>query len=300
MHDLKKSLIAVAVPALNPLCRFAMRLNPALTDKLWSKFVRPKLSWRHFEFTERARFGGLFAGDTFDHIQRAIYYFGVWEPQVGAMIERRFRGGLFVDIGANIGYFSILTSKIPGSYVVAIEPQPRTFERLRKNVEINQARNVRLINAAVTDYTGTARLYGPVAAEADNSGMASLYRPSGEFDDVACAPLSELLREEEIRSVSFIKIDVEGAEHLVMKGIFGIMDRLPRTAEVLVELSVSFGDTRGDDIVGEMRSRGYYAYALEEDRMTGYCHSDPQLAKPFTRLTRRTDVLFTRVQADAV
>src|SRR5205823_8966527 len=91
-------------------------------------------------------------GDTRDTIQQYIYYFGVWEPHLTRWIVRRLVcGDAFIDVGANVGYYSLLASKLVGTSgsVVAIEASPATFKILQSNLALNQVRNVRAMNVAV-------------------------------------------------------------------------------------------------------------------------------------------------------
>src|SRR5882757_4827335 len=96
----------------------------------------------------RARFGARFAVDTQDLIQRYIYMFGVWEPHMTRWLQSRLRpGDTFVDVGANIGYYSILASRLVGDEgrVVALEASPAFHQQLLKQVRLNEGRNVRAV-----------------------------------------------------------------------------------------------------------------------------------------------------------
>ena len=100
--------------------------------------------------------------DVADFIGTRIYHFGVWEPHVSALISARLKSGdVFCDIGANIGYYTVLAAPIVGDTgkVVAIEPSPATFELLKQNIKLNNADNVRMVRAAVADQPGTLTLF---------------------------------------------------------------------------------------------------------------------------------------------
>jgi hypothetical protein len=78
-------------------------------------------------FVARMRNGHVFLGNTRDVIQRNVYTFGVWEPEITHWLEGFLRpGDLVVDVGANTGYFSLEASKLvgPEGLVVAVEPVP--------------------------------------------------------------------------------------------------------------------------------------------------------------------------------
>jgi hypothetical protein len=105
-------------------------------------------------FRGRAFFGAELNCDIHDLIQRMIFYFGIWEPEVTSLICRRLRkGGTFLDIGANIGYDTLLAASCvgPGGRVIAVEASAPIFEKLKANVQRNAFRNVAIHNVAVSD-----------------------------------------------------------------------------------------------------------------------------------------------------
>jgi len=128
-------------------------------------------------------------------------------------------GDVFVDIGAHIGRYTIIGSKLVGTNgkVVAIEPHPGNFEMLNRNIKLNLLNNVTTLNCAVYDKDMRVRLY--LTDEFGSSGRHSLIVKTGEkFVEVNANTLDYLLQLLGIREVNWIKIDVEGAEFGVLKG----------------------------------------------------------------------------------
>jgi hypothetical protein len=128
--------------ALVPLMRAYIRYFPISAGKsfVWSRIVDPYLAWEPRAFRARTAFGFHVEGDSKDLIQQWVYYFGIWEPALTTWIRRRLRrGDLFVDVGANIGYFALLASKAVGrsGRVVAIEASAVIFDSLRRNIVAN-------------------------------------------------------------------------------------------------------------------------------------------------------------------
>jgi precorrin-6B methylase 2 len=83
--------------------------------------------------------------DPSDYVNRIIAITGVWEPQVTAAFQALLSpGDVCVDVGANIGYFSLLAARLVGSrgHVYAVEPSSTSYDRLTKNLELNNATNV--------------------------------------------------------------------------------------------------------------------------------------------------------------
>ncbi|CAL9303591.1 hypothetical protein SUDANB135_03658 [Streptomyces sp. SudanB135_2055] len=219
----------------------------------------------------RVRSGDRFAVDTEDLIQRYLYLFGVWEPHLTAWLRRRLRpGDAFVDVGANIGVFSVLASRLVGDAgrVVAIEASPVLHRRLAQHVRLNACANVRAVNAAVSDSRGTLTF---VLASSRNTGANSIVPYDGPAEstfEIGARPLPELLEPAEVASARVIKIDVEGAEGGVVRGLAPMLRGLRPDAEICVEVTpermARLGD-RVDDLLAVMRDAGFHVYRLAND-----------------------------------
>ncbi len=282
--------------ALIPIARTALRTVPSFRRTIWHRVIQGHLDWRAFPFEEKANFGAVFSGTTADVLQRYVYYFGCWEPHVEAVIADCLHAGdTFIDVGANIGYFTLFgASRVgPGGRVVAIEASASTFERLRKNVERNGAsKTIRLIHAAVADREVSVVLHsGPE----DNSGMASLLRECGEGgEQVLARPLGALLSEKELSSARLIKIDVEGAEGMVMEGMRHLLPRLLQ-CHFLVELNPALASVK--TTLDAFEEYGWLPYEiLPGDSLENYFETSltARLVPLSGRPTRRMDVLFRR------
>ncbi|MDA8324071.1 MAG: FkbM family methyltransferase [Actinomycetota bacterium] len=142
-------------------------------------------------------------------------------------------GTTVIDVGANIGYYSLIASRLvgEGGRVVSFEPHPEIFGLLTANRERNSAENVIPLNLALSDRTGATRLYlspidhGKHSLSASNaSGVKSrLGQDTGARSAamsvwVPVMRLDDVLSEVGLPGVSVMKIDVEGAEQLVLGG----------------------------------------------------------------------------------
>src|SRR4051794_22516198 len=124
--------------------RAYVRHAPTRTLKtvLLRRLLEPTLRSDGRAFVTTTVDGVTMAGNTADMIQRYLYLFGVWEPALTAWLRPRLLPGrTFVDVGANIGYFSLLAARLGGatSRVVAVEALPATFALLKDNVARNAA-----------------------------------------------------------------------------------------------------------------------------------------------------------------
>ena len=166
--------------ALTPAARAWIRYSPLPAGKAW---LWDAFHWRPREFTCRTRFGGRISGTTEDLIQRHLYFFGTWEPHISGWIASHLRDGdCFVDVGANIGHYSLLASRLVGNtgQVVAVEAAQDIHQMLDRHVALNRRGNIRTVQCAAADAKGMIKLYhgaagniGKTTTVAVSTGAAS-------------------------------------------------------------------------------------------------------------------------------
>lgn len=124
------------------------------------------------------------------------------------------QGDIFVDVGANIGYYTVLASKLVGlgGIVIAFEPMSQTFQYLEMNCRLNDLRNVTLIPKAAWHEECTLPLYFSSGCY----GMASMTKSGGDSISVKTIPL-DIIREP-YSHIKMLKIDAEGAEYQILRG----------------------------------------------------------------------------------
>jgi FkbM family methyltransferase len=157
-----------------------------------------------------------------EHLTPWIRSQGIWEADVMKLLARFLRpASVFVDVGANVGYHAVFAAQL-GARVVAVEPVPWTLELLRANVWRHGA-DVSVVEAAASDTPGFVRI-----------GLDPAHRSGARLGDegveVRAAPLDELVPDGE---VDVLKIDVEGAEPLVLRGASSILARSPILAAIV-------------------------------------------------------------------
>jgi FkbM family methyltransferase len=204
-------------------------------------------------------------------IQKYVYLFGVWEPDLTAFMRRRLRpGDTFIDVGANVGYLSAFASKLVGPHggVVAIEPAPATGAALRETVAMNDLTNIRLVAAAASDHDDELPLFvgrSYTMGLTTTVGRRFLLRENGR---VRATTLGSLVTREELANTRLIKIDVEGAEDRVLGGLLASVDALPTDAEVVVEVMARWWrnpQLRPIDVLQPFLDRGFHVYMLAAD-----------------------------------
>ncbi|MGI8808084.1 MAG: FkbM family methyltransferase [Acidimicrobiales bacterium] len=144
---------------------------------------------------------------------------GRYEPSMEGIVRALVRpGDVFVDVGANEGYFCVLAAGIhPDVVVIAVEPQSRLGPVLLRNVEINHAHNVTVRPVALDRVDGSLRLY---LRPSTNCGASGPYkrRLGHASEEAVTRTLDNVLRDHALKRVRLLKIDCEGAEDRVLDG----------------------------------------------------------------------------------
>ncbi len=188
----------------------------------------------------------------------------LFTPQMFDTMERRVlaeavarRGGefTFIDVGANVGLYSLYLASCGNVRTLAIEPQPGILDRLKFHLAANPSAKIEVRPIALSDRDGEATL---VLNDSD-SGGTHLDKPNGRKEPgervtVPCRPLTAVLAEAGIAAIDALKIDVEGAEDIVLAPFLrdAPASLLPRL--ILIE------DTRGMwsvDLFALLAARGY-------------------------------------------
>jgi FkbM family methyltransferase len=292
----------VLAPVPLSLQKWATHPPPSeLKAKAIRRLVMPKLRAQSRKFEKRLDDGRIFIGSTRDFIPLFVYVFGVWEPNLTAFIEARLAPGhVFVDVGANLGWFSILAGKLvgPEGEVVAIEASPLLCDELQENVEANGAGNVRVVNAAAGREPGMVDIeYGP----AEQTGLTRV----SEGSAVRADTLQALVGAEDLSRARLIKIDVEGAEFDVIGGFAPAIGELSQDAEVIVEVGPqrASGATDVDELFSAFEGVGFHPYALPNSYFPERYLLDP-VPESLVRLaqipTEETDVVFSRKDTGAL
>jgi FkbM family methyltransferase len=153
---------------------------------------------------------------------------GEHEPEMRSLLARFLKpGGIFVDLGANEGYFSVIASGLvgPAGKVVAVEPQSRLQSVLKMNFDANHCGNIMIEKVAVC--SGTGKVQMRISSER-NTGSTSLYQttryPQNQ-EEVASVTLEDLFRQAGIERCDLMKVDIEGAEYDALMGAGDVLKR---------------------------------------------------------------------------
>jgi FkbM family methyltransferase len=206
-----------------------------------------------------------------------------WEPDITQWMTAAFAGQriVFIDVGANLGWFSCVMAKIckPDSYIMAIEPGEANLPFLTENIAHNSIKNIRVIERAMGARQGTALLNsGPPG----NPGMHSIVKMEHlSHDDAQLVNVSTLDAECQTipGNIDLIKIDVEGYELDVLRGGEAT---LKRTNTIVLEYSPTFLRAAGNEpfaLIEFLRDLGFSFFEISAGNL---------LASDLETLKRRT------------
>jgi FkbM family methyltransferase len=304
----RRALRAIFLVPLRAYVRFA----PTGFGKkaLWNNLL-VHLWWLETSVLARTFFGSEMRVDAEDIVGRYIYYFGVWEPILTAWIRQRLvPGDTFIDVGANVGYFSLLASQLVGDSgkVVSIEAAPQTFSVLAENVVRNHADNVRTINMAAWDSEETLQIFSKAGNTLGTTTIMPGWAKQWNLEpycQVPAAPLSKMLTSEELESARLIKIDVEGAEWRAIVGLLPALAACRTDLEIVMEVAHEMLRAEGqscEDLLTLFQSMGFHPYHVENDYsamayLSKQMPSRPKRIDQVPTVADQTDIIFSPLDA---
>jgi FkbM family methyltransferase len=157
-----------------------------------------------------------------DLIQQTVLLEGIWDPSLTDFIKSALSpGDVFIDVGAHVGYFTLLASRRvgPTGTVLAVEPNPVAATELEENVKRSRLSNVLVEHTACGDSQRVVQLYLHTDSNSSMASLSTANATGGPAVVVPCIPLDQLLQERALTRANLVKIDVEGAELLVLRGM---------------------------------------------------------------------------------
>ena len=154
-----------------------------------------------------------------------LFLNGIYEEFETNFVKKEIKkGDVVLDIGANIGYYTLIFAKLVGETgkVFAFEPDPINFSLLKKNIEINGYKNVVLIQKAVSDKSEKLKLF----LSETNNGDHRIYNWDGSRKsvEIESIKLDEYFEDTKQR-INFIKMDIQGAEYGAVSGMTNLLNQ---------------------------------------------------------------------------
>lgn len=203
-----------------------------------------------------------------------VAYYGMWEEETARWLrEVLLPGATMLDIGANVGYDTLVSARAVGSsgHVIALEPDPHNYALLCANLWDSQLGHVSPLRVAAADTTGTTSLWLCNGNRGDHRTFYS--SPARTRIEVPCVQVDDLLQADV--TVDVVKIDTQGTDHRVVEGMLALISRCrPRLhiefwPDGIVE---SGGDPLA--ILAFYRSLGYMFRLLEVPTIRSASHDD--------------------------
>jgi FkbM family methyltransferase len=196
-----------------------------------------------------------------DNYSEKKYVFTPWRYDFGERLElinALPKDGVFIDIGANIGLYTLVAAEVMGDNgrILAFEPSSLTLQRLSINLEANHKDNgrpnIQVLNVGVADENGERVLQ----IDEKNLGASSIAKPgqSGVEEKIHCRLLLDVLQELNITRIDALKIDIEGAEDIALVPFIKKADDSLLPGLILIENS---DDKWSHDLFGLLSEKGY-------------------------------------------
>jgi FkbM family methyltransferase len=206
---------------------------------------------------------------TRDFIGNNLISFGSFEPlTINLCADILKDGGTFIDIGAYIGLFSIILSKIPNVLTIAVEPSPDNFIRLLEHIAINRQSNITAVNLGLSSRDSFGYLTKPLFNNA-SVVMVDENKTDNNSHLIRLTSLKNLVTHLNIKKITLIKMDIEGFEMNVLKGYFD--DSTSIMPENIIMEFTEMVERTGyseHDCYEFLISLGYKAYTVEGKEYT--------------------------------
>lgn len=218
-----------------------------------------------------------------DHIGSQIFWRGYYSYDQLLLADRIIHPqDVVLDVGANIGEFSVYAAKrCHKGQVHSFEPTQKLYNILKKNISLNHFKNAFVYKMGLGEKLQEIPIYSKQEVGIDgsfNNGLNSLYRSEGmeELETVELVPLDYWVAENQIKKIDLIKIDVEGAELMVLKGGEKSIQRFK--PQMILEVNDVTSRRAGystQELVSFVENLGYDIYCLLKDGKTQlWNHSD--------------------------
>ncbi len=171
-----------------------------------------------------------------DWVQQHLYFLGEYEPSEFLAVQRIVQpGATVIDIGANIGWYTLNLAEWVGSEgrVIGFEPFPQNFQSLEKNIQLNTFNNITAENIAIGQEEGELILH--LNTKENNRGMVSVIPTDNAIhESVKVTTLDLYLTQNPVEKLDFIKIDIEGNEYSALLGMHKTLENF--SPAILLEI----------------------------------------------------------------
>jgi FkbM family methyltransferase len=195
-------------------------------------------------------------------ISLRLLQYGYWEYGLTKLVTEIVKPGMVaIDVGAHIGYYSTLFSKLvgPSGHVFSFEPDPHNFSFLKSNIELNKISHCIYENKAIYNSNGFIKLN----LDSDNLGAHSLVMQNSDnnFITVETVTLDNYFKNQN-QKVDFIKMDIEGAEEFALDGARNLIEKNPNITIVMEFMPNAI------NVIKKMRMYGFKTFIIDHNTGT--------------------------------
>jgi FkbM family methyltransferase len=186
-----------------------------------------------------------------------LFYPHLYESYEVEFLKKHLKpGDVFLDAGANIGFYSLIASQLVGNngIVLAVEADPYNCRKLSSNLKFNDIKNVRVLNIGISDQEETLRLGLNTTG---NRGSNSFLSLSTDYVEVLCSPLLHVIETHKINKISAAKFDIEGFEFRVLGKFFSDANYNLYPTYIIIEHNPEWILKAGGDAIELLKSKGY-------------------------------------------
>ena len=176
------------------------------------------------------------------HISQQISQTGRWEVfETQLLCDLLSDDAIFIDVGANIGYYTVVASRVvgPGGRVFAFEPEADNFALLEENIRCNQLDNVHAVRAALSDCNSSGHIY----LNEENRGDHQIFRQAGNdranrtSQSIELLNGADYLQQQRVERIDVLKIDTQGAEAAVVSGLMPLIRNSLPDINIIIEFT---------------------------------------------------------------
>lgn len=207
-----------------------------------------------------------------DRIQRRMFVKKSHEPETEIHLKKFLKNSkCFLDIGANVGYFTLMAKAInPDIAVYSFEPNPNNIKKIEENIKLNNFQNIELSSSCVSDAAGTVSFSVPPINESGWGRITNDHLPLDNFTHITtnAITLDQLMSENYFKNNTpdLVKIDVEGNEYKILKGAKEFLTK--NSAILCIELNepcLKDCGSSSQEIIQYLKNFGYKCYAIQND-----------------------------------
>jgi FkbM family methyltransferase len=184
------------------------------------------------------------------------------------------KGDTVVDVGANIGLYSLYVARMGAKEVYSVEPLAQNIKAIRKNFKVNKIKPPKLIKKALTNKKGKARFY---LGDIDSHGTTAKKGrkgKTGSFVSVKTDTLEGIISQNKISSIDFLKIDCEGGEGAIISSLNASVTK--KIGKISIEYHNHLSEVSHTALAEKLRRLGFKVKVIPSDLKYGYIYGKRQ------------------------